>query len=219
MAEPIRVLIADDHEVVRTGLRTLLAKESAFECVGEARDGKEVVEKVDATQPHILLLDLRMPHFEHPASVVQALHQRYPELKVVVLTSFDTEEEILALLGVGVAGYLLKGEPNDRIREALQRVASGLPYYSPSVTTVLARQLMQPSSPPVIDLTPREQEVLGLLGLHLSNQEIAERLGIGKFTVRSHISRINSKLGFESRQQAERYAREHGYLPTDNLED
>ena len=211
----IRVFIADDHPIVRRGLRELLKSDPRLICVGEATTGRGLASAVATVKTRVLMLDLSMPDFTDPAGFVKELAIEQPDVKVLVLTSYDNKEWILDLLQAGASGYLLKDEIEDGLIWALHRVAQGQNYYSQNVSQLMLHQFIEPTPPKpkrCNELTKREIEVLRLIGRRLSNQEIAEQLHISPFTVRSHITNINSKLDLDSRLKTIEYAIEHGYI-------
>jgi len=216
---PIRVLVADDHPVVRAGIRALAGAQPDLELVGEAADGPEIKRLVAQQQPDVLLLDLNMPNLE-PAALTRHLTQTYPHLRILVLTAYDDEELIINLLDAGALGYALKGELEDNLVEAIRRVAAGERWLTRSVGDALVRRavaaradLPARGSPVELErLTEREQEVLVLLSRGASNAQIAAQLHISEHTVRSHITHVYAKLGVASRVEAARYAARHGLV-------
>ena len=199
----IRVLLADDEELVRTGLRLILGTEPDLEVVGEATDGRQAVELARTTAADVLLLDLRMPVLDGLAAL-RALADL--PIAVVVLTTFDTDANVREALASGAAGFLLKDAPADRLVSAIRAAASGDAVLSRSVARRVATELAaRPSARPLLladDLTAREQEVLGLMAQGCSNAEIAAALHIVEGTVKTHVARILMKLGVRDRLQA-----------------
>jgi DNA-binding NarL/FixJ family response regulator len=199
----IRVLLADDEELVRTGLRMILGTEPDLEVVGEAADGRQAVELARTTDADVLLLDLRMPVLDGLAAL-RALADL--PLAVVVLTTFDTDANVREALASGAAGFLLKDAPADRLVSAIRAAASGDAVLSRSVAQRVAAELAtRPSARPLAladELTAREQEVLGLMAQGCSNAEIASALHIVEGTVKTHVARILMKLGVRDRLQA-----------------
>jgi DNA-binding NarL/FixJ family response regulator len=199
----IRVLLADDEELVRTGLRLILGTEPDLEVVGEAADGRQAVELAHSTDADVLLLDLRMPVLDGLAAL-RALADL--PLAVVVLTTFDTDANVREALASGAAGFLLKDAPADRLVSAIRAAASGDAVLSRPVAQRVAAELAtRPSARPLAladELTAREQEVLGLMAQGCSNAEIASALHIVEGTVKTHVARILMKLGVRDRLQA-----------------
>ena len=199
----IRVLLADDEELVRTGLRLILGTEPDVEVVGEAADGQQAVELARTTPADVLLLDLRMPVLDGLAAL-RALAD--VPLAVVVLTTFDTDANVREALASGAAGFLLKDAPAERLVAAIRAAASGDAVLSRSVAQRVATELAaRPSVRPLAladDLTAREREVLGLMAQGCSNAEIATALHVVEGTVKTHVARILMKLGVRDRLQA-----------------
>ena len=201
----LRVLLVDDEELVRTGLRMILEAEEDIEVVGEAVDGGQAVDKSDSLSPDVVLMDVRMPRVDG-LEATRRLLQRNVAPKVVVLTTFDLDEHVYEALQAGASGFLLKDAPAHQLIHAIRAVASGDALLAPSVTRRLIAQFTRPrtDAAPVSlpDLTERETEVLKLLADGLSNAEIAGRLFVGEATVKTHVARILSKLGVRDRVQA-----------------
>ncbi len=214
----IRILIADDHPVVRDGLNAILETQPDFEVIGEASDGGETIAQVEKLQPDVLLLDLDMPVMDGLQALQQIMKQR-PETKVIVFTVFDTDERILAAVQSGAQGYLLKGDaPRAEIFRAVRVVYAGGALLQPVVASKLLRQMhITPatnSAHPAIseELTEREQEVLELLARGLANKEIAPKLSISERTVKFHVSAILGKLGVSNRTEAVTTAAQRGLI-------
>ena len=204
----IRVLIADDHPVVRGGLRGMFATQPDLELVGEAETGTEAVSLTRRLKPDVILMDLRMPEMDGVAATEQIKHSD-PETRVVVLTTYDSDSDILRAVEAGATGYLLKDTPEETLYEAVRAVAEGRPLLAPSATTLLMERTRRP---PEENLSGREIEVLGLVAKGLSNREIAEALWISEATVKSHLIRIYAKLGVTDRTAAVTTAIQRGML-------
>ncbi len=208
----IRILIADDHPIVRDGLRTILGTQPDFEVVGEAAHGTEVLRQVDELQPDLLLLDLEMPRMDGVETLRQ-LRAAHPQVRVLVFTAFDTDERIMGALRAGAQGYLLKGTPREELFAAIRIVHDGGSLLQPIVAAHLIRQMVDPPSPEAHDpLTPREHEVLDLLAQGLQNKEIAAALAITQRTVKFHVSAVFHKLGAGNRTEAVKIAAQQGLV-------
>ena len=211
MPEKIRILVIDDHPVVRDGLVAILSTQPDFEIIGEAGSGQEAIDKAAALQPDILLLDLQLPDLDG-VQVLQNLRQRYPQIQAIVFTAFDTDERILGALQAGAQGYLLKGAPREELFQAVRVVSQGGSLLQPVVASRLLRHVRQESAPPPSSLTGREQEVLAQLALGRSNKEIAAALYITERTVKFHVSSILKKLDASNRTEAVTLAAQLGYI-------
>jgi DNA-binding NarL/FixJ family response regulator len=205
----IRILLADDHPVVRDGLAAMLSTQPDFEVVGEAGTGAEAVAEAARLRPDVVLMDLEMPALDG-IEATRRLRAADPAVQVVVLTAFDTDERIVGALQAGAQGYLLKGAPRAEIFAAIRTVSAGGALLQPVVASKLLRQVRAAEHPDA--LTPREKEVLGLVAAGLANREIAARLSISERTVKFHVSSVLSKLGAKNRTQAVRMARERGIV-------
>ena len=222
MTEPrIRVLAADDQRVVREGLAMLLGLLPDIEVVGTAADGEEALALADELRPDVILMDLRMPRMDG-VEATRRLRASHPEIKVVVLTTYADDRSVIDALRAGALGYLTKDAGADEIRQALQRVASGQASLDPVVqmhlveaiaTTAAATTDATPVAELPDGLTPREGEVLGLIGAGLSNTEIAAQLFVSEATVKSHVNHMLPKIGARDRAQAVGYAYRHGLVP------
>lgn len=211
-AEPkIRILIADDHAVVRRGLRTLIMGESDMELVGEAADGVEATLKARAHQPDVILLDMVMPRLDGLGAIKQIKGEN-PAAKIMVLTSFAEDDKLFPAIKAGALGYLLKDSSPEQLLQAIRDVYHGKSSLDPAVAIKLIRELNRPSNLPLSEdpLSEREVEVLKLVARGLSNQEIAQTLVIGERTVGNHIGAILSKLHLANRTQAALYALREG---------
>jgi len=210
----IKILIVDDQRLMRAGLRTLLDMEPDLEIVGEAEDGLIALEQYAAVLPDVVLMDIRMPNLDG-VQATQRLRQRWPEARVIILTTFDDDAYVFDGLRAGALGYLLKDVSGEELAEAIRKVAGGGALIEPSVARkVLAEfaRLAEPVQPPVerlpVPLSERELEVLRLLAQGASNKQIASRLYLAEGTVKNYISTIFDKLGVEDRTQAALKARQ-----------
>lgn len=212
MSTPIRILVADDHPVVRDGLVAILSTQPDFEVVGEAGTGPEAVERALALQPDVMLLDLEMPEVDG-VEVLRRLSQANPAVRVIVFTAFDTDERILGAVQAGAQGYLLKGAPRKELFDAVRVVRAGGSLLQPVVASKLLRQVShQRQASEVEPLTPRELEVLRLLAQGLQNKEIAAELVISERTVKFHVSSIMGKLGAGNRTETVALAAQQGLI-------
>jgi NarL family two-component system response regulator LiaR len=210
---PIRVLIVDDHGVVREGLRAYLELEPDIQVVGEARDGQEGVRRAQELRPDVVLMDLMMPHMDG-VEATTAIKQQQPEAHVIVLTSFVDDERVVQAITAGATSYLLKDVAAADLARAIRGARAGQAQLHPEV----ARRLMQQVTTPrkveaATQLTEREREVLRLLADGRSNKEIARALVVSERTVKGHVSNILGKLGLQDRTQAALYAVRHGLAP------
>ncbi len=201
-AEPIRVLVVDDHAVVREGLRAFLELQVGIEVVGEAADGEEALAAADRLRPDVVLLDLVMPRLDG-VRALRALRERLPGARVIVLTSFLDDDKLLPALRAGAAGYLLKNaEPQELVR-AVRVAHAGEALLDPVVAARLVESLAAGEQDEPLDrLTPREREVLVLIGHGFPNKQIAQRLDVSEKTVKTHVGRLLAKLGVDDRTQA-----------------
>lgn len=204
----IRVLIADDHPVVRAGLQGMLASQPDFELVGEAATGKEAVTLAAQLRPDVVLMDLRMAEMDGAAATAQIQTQQ-PKTPVLVLTTYDTNADILRAIDAGATGYLLKDTPRDELFAAIRSVAQGKAVLAPTAATRLLRQRQTPAGEA---LSARELEVLSLVARGASNKEIARSLHLSEATVKSHLIHLFGKLGVTDRTAAVTVALERGLL-------
>lgn len=203
----IRLLLVDDQSIVRRGLRALLQLEADLHIVGEADNGQTAIEQVAALQPDVVLMDVRMPVMDGVAAT-EAIAQQFPQVKVLVLTTFDDQTYVSQALRLGAAGYLLKDTPLEELAQAIRAVAKGYTQLGPG----LAQKVLAAAPPPPPEwsaLTPREQEILHQIAAGASNREIAQQLFISEKTVKNHITHILSRLGLRDRTQAAIWMHSH----------
>jgi NarL family two-component system response regulator LiaR len=204
----IRVVVADDHALVRSGLATILGVFGDIELVGQASDGAEAVSLCEQTRPHVVLMDLVMPGMDGAAATREIL-RRCPATKVLVLTSFSDEALIEGALSAGAVGYLMKNISGDQLAAAIRGASVGKPTLAPEAAEVLMHRVTAPERLGD-DLTARERQVLTLLAEGLTNAEIADHLVVSLSTVKTHVSSVISKLGASSRTEAATIAVRHG---------
>lgn len=214
----IRILLADDQSLFREGLSTLLSVQPDLEVVGEAANGEEALALAERLRPDIVLMDLRMPVLDGVAAT-RRLHQRQPNCRVIVLTTFDDDESVFEALRAGAVGYLLKDAPSEKLFEAVRAAAHGDSFLQPSVAAKVVAEFARLADRPrpnpkalIEPLSERELEVLRLIARGASNREIAERLYIAEGTVKNHVTNILSKLEVSDRTQAALKARELGLI-------
>jgi NarL family two-component system response regulator LiaR len=217
MNERIRVLIADDHHVVRGGIRALLETEDDIDVIDEAADGVETVRKTRSLNPDVILMDLMMPR-KTGIEAIEEIKQEDPDARILVLTSYSDDEKVFAAIKAGALGYLLKETSTKELLQAIHDVYRGESSLHPAIARKLIRELNRPSNLPPADepLTEREIEVLIFVARGYSNQDIANALCISERTVRTHVSNILSKLHLANRTQAALYAIKEGLT---NLEE
>jgi len=209
-----RVVIVDDHAIVRAGLRALLFEEAAFELVGEAAGGYEALELVEKTKPDVLILDLSMPDLDG-ISVTRKIKPNYPDLKILILTLHEDGALLREAIKAGAAGYILKRAAEAELISAIRTILRGDLYVDPSMVRGLleeSRQVQVKQSDPTESLTPRETEILRLIVEGYTNRQIGQELNISIRTVEGHRANISDKLGLHSRVELVRYARKTGLI-------
>jgi len=204
VTRPVRVVLVDDHEVMRRGLRLLLESDPEIVVVGEAGDGRAAVAVAGSTAPDLVCMDVQMPGVDGLQATRDLLHAQ-PDVSVLVLTTFDRDDYLFEAISAGASGFLLKNSPPERLLEAIKVVADGEALLSPAVTRRVLQRIRDTAPPlrsgraPVVDLTPREAEVLAQVAQGRSNSEIARQLFIGEETVKSHVSNLLAKSGRRDR--------------------
>jgi NarL family two-component system response regulator LiaR len=218
MTAPIRVLIADDHAILRKGVRALLSTEPDIEVVGETGDGLETVAQAQALRPDVILMDLVMPEMDG-IEATRRITAKQPGVRILVLTSFAADDKVFPAIKAGALGYILKDSGPDELVQAIHQVYRGQPSLEPSIALKLLQELSHPSQRPLTPepLSERELEVLRLLAQGKSNREIANQLVITELTVRTHVSSILGKLHLASRTQAALYALKEGLASLDDV--
>ena len=213
-ARPIRVLVVDDHNVVRRGLRMFLGGDPDIELVGEAADGEEAVRLAGELKPDVILMDLLLPKVDG-INATELIRRAHPDIQIVALTSVLEDASVIGAIKAGAIGYLLKNTEADDLVAAIHAAAAGEVRLSPEASSRLVREIRMPQSPE--KLTPRETEVLRLIAEGLANKEISRLLGISEQTAKSHVHEILGKLGMLSRTQAAVYAARIGLVPIERL--
>lgn len=211
---PTRILIVDDHTMVRDGLSSMLQRQPDFEVVGEASNGKEGVEQAERLRPDLILMDLRMPEMDG-VEAMRKIRIHQPEVDFLVLTTFDTDEYIFDAVEVGAKGFLLKDTSRDELFNAVRTISNGNSYFQPDIASRLADQfaVLRKSGGHVTDaLSEREREVLNLIAQGKANKEVASELSLSESTVKSHVSNIFSKLGVNDRTGAVTTAIQKGII-------
>ena len=217
MSEQIRLILADDHSLVRKGVEALLSTEEGMTVIGSAADGEEAVREVARLNPDVILLDLQMPR-KSGIEAIAEIKEQDPQARILVLTSFSDDEKVFAAIKAGAMGYILKDASPQELIAAIRNVHEGKSSLDPSIALKVIRELNKPSAlPPTSEpLTERELEILQLLARGLSNQQIAEELVISERTARTHISNILAKLHLANRTQAALYALRQGIARLDD---
>jgi len=218
MTSPIRVLVADDHAILRKGIRALLGTEPGIEVVGETGDGLETVAQAQALCPDVILMDLVMPKMDG-IEATRRIAAEQPGVRILVLTSFAADDKVFPAIKAGALGYILKDSDPAELVQAIHQVYRGQPSLEPSIALKMLQELSHPAQrPPTLDpLSERELEVLRLLAQGKSNREIADQLVITELTVRTHVSNILGKLHLASRTQAALYALKEGLASLDDV--
>jgi NarL family two-component system response regulator LiaR len=216
----IRVLIVDDHEIVRKGIRALLATKRDIQVIGEAKDGAEAVNQAQTLHPDVILMDLMMPKMDG-IQATREITSSQPEARILVLTSFAADDQVFPAIKAGALGYLLKDSGPQDLIQAIRRVFRGEPSLDPSVARKVLTELSNPPHKPLTPepLTGRELEILRLVAQGKSNKEIAGHLVIAEETVHTHVSNILNKLHLASRTQAALYALKEGIASVDDIPD
>lgn len=216
---PIRVLLTDDHAIVRKGVRALLATERGIQVVGEACNGMEAVAQAEALRPDVILMDLVMPELDGIEATRQ-ITARLPGTRILILTSFAADEKVFPAIKAGALGYLLKDSGPEELVRAIQQVYQGEPSLEPSIARKVLLEVIHPPKPESLTtdpLTERELEVLRHIAQGCSNKEIAVKLSLSELTVRTHVSNILCKLHLASRTQAALYALQKGITSLDDI--
>jgi DNA-binding NarL/FixJ family response regulator len=213
----IRVLLADDQRLVRSGFRMILRAESDIDVVGEAADGREAIEAAAKLKPDVVLMDIRMPEVDGLEATRRLMNADEPRPRVVVLTTFNLDEYVYEALRAGASCFLLKDAPEEQLVSAIRLAADGGAMFSPAITKTLIEEFAQRGRPvalpPALDeLTDRETEVLRLLARGLSNRELADHMVVSEHTAKTHVTRILTKLGLRDRTQAVILAYESGLV-------
>ena len=217
----VKIMIVDDHEIMRRGLSLVFEPEEEFDLVGEACDGEEACEKAQELRPDVILMDIRMPR-KSGIIAAREIKQRYPSTKIIVLTAVDDEDDILNALNAGIDGYVLKDIGSEGLMEAVRSVESGISYLQPQVAKRVVERL---GRKPAMgrknnhELTERETIVLGLMARGLRNKEIADKLFIGEETIKTHVSHVLEKLGQKDRMHAVLYAIRRNLVKIEQLEE
>jgi NarL family two-component system response regulator LiaR len=216
MSESIRVMVVDDHPVVRRGIKSLLSEEEDIQIVGEAENGKDALQKLKSLKPDVILMDLVMPEM-NGIEAIEKITAFYPDMRILVMTSFAADDKVFPSIKAGALGYLLKdSDPEDLIR-MIRQVYRGELSIHPTIARKVIQELNRPAKEPLTPspITEREEEILQLLAQGLENNEIAEQLVVREATVRTHVSNILRKLQLANRVQATLYALRTGLTSLD----
>ena len=213
----IKVFIADDHSIVREGIKALLITEDGIDVIGDAGDGKRAVDEVARLKPDVILMDLLMPGMDG-IEAISHIKNNQPDARILVLTSFATDDKVFPALQAGALGFLLKDSPPEMLVDGIRQVYRGESWLHPKIAKIVLQELTKPKDEKTTanQLTDRELEVLRLLAQGYSNQDIADQLVLSEATVRTHVSRILKKLHLASRTQAALYALREGLANLDN---
>jgi two-component system, NarL family, response regulator DegU len=211
MAETIRILLVEDQTLMRQGLKTILDLEPGLRVIGEASDGESGLQRALELRPDVILMDVQMPRLNGVDATAQ-LCRRWPEAKVIILTTFDRDDYVYQGVRAGALGYLLKDTPANQLIETIRRVHAGEVFIQPEIASRVLREMMRPATTTIEPLSEREREVLVLLAQGASNKDMAEKLSITEGTVKNHVSNILAKLQAENRTQAADIARRHGLV-------
>jgi NarL family two-component system response regulator LiaR len=216
LSQKIRLLIVDDHKMVREGLRAFLAPTPGFEVVGEASNGVEAIEQTLRLKPDLVLLDLMMPGKDGIQATLE-IKQQLPDTKILIITSFVEESKVIAAIKAGASGYLLKDSSPLEIETAIQNIYQGESAFPSRIASILVKELNRPEKAPekVSPLTEREIEILKLIAHGMSNQEIADQLFLSVWTIRTYVTAILDKLQVDNRTQATLYAIREGLVKLD----
>lgn len=212
MTTSIRILVADDHPIVRSGIVALLADAADITVVGEAADGDQAVTMALSLLPDLVLMDLRMPTMDGDRATAQILASE-SGIRIIVLTTYESDESILRAIEAGASGYLLKAAPQEEILAGIRSVARGEVALSPAIATLLVRRVKTPAAATTVSLSVRETQVLALVAAGQSNPSIARELFVSEATVKTHLLHAFSKLGVNDRTRAVTLAMELGLLP------
>jgi NarL family two-component system response regulator LiaR len=218
MKNAIRVLIVDDHEIVRKGIRALLSKERGIETVGEAANGVDAIAQARSLEPDVILMDLVMPKVDG-IQATRAITTAQPDARVLVLTSFAADDKVFPAIKAGALGYLLKDSSPTELIQAIRAVHLGQPSLDSAIALKVLQEMAHPAqdAPPNHGLTEREEEVLRLIAHGKSNREIADELTVAEITVSKHVSNILCKLHLASRTQAALFALKEGLVSLDDV--
>ncbi len=217
MTETIRVVLVDDHRVVRQGLRTFLESFADLHVVGEASSGEEALQHIERWQPHVVVMDLLLPGGMDGIEAIRRVRQRFPFVQAIALTSYTDNERALAVLRAGAISYIRKDAEPEILLKAVRTAARGHSLLDPAVVDSLVQEMVR-GEKPAVSLTEREQEVLRLLALGHTNKEMAESMMISTDTAKTHVSNILTKLNLAHRTQAVVYALKHGLISLDEIE-